>query len=168
MAGTPHGWWRQLAVMDAAGATGAFSGDGVTPAVAALEGPDCLAVGNMLVSERVAPAMTAAFAAAPDEPLAARLIAGLEAGLAAGGETGTLRSAAVLVVERESFPLVDLRVDAAGEPLAALRALYEEYAPWTRDFVARALDPDGANGRPEDPGHRPRSTTTSAPSTETS
>jgi uncharacterized Ntn-hydrolase superfamily protein len=168
-ASTPHRWWRQVAVMGAGGDTAAFSGDGVTPVCAALPGAGCLAVGNMLVSEAIAPAMVAAFEAAPGEPLAHRLIAALEAGEAAGGETGTLRSAAVLVVERETFALVDLRVDSDPAPLAALRRLWEEYSPWTGDFVRRALDPDGATGQPErDAGHRPRSTTTQRSSTVTS
>lgn len=150
-ASTPHRDWRQVALLAADGAHGAFSGAGVTPHVAALPGEDCLAVGNMLVDDGVAPAMTAAFAAAPG-PLAARLLAGLRAGEAAGGETGSLRSAALLVVERESFPLVDLRIDDDAEALPALQRLWDAYAPWTRDFVTRALDPDAATGRP-DPHH---------------
>ena len=157
-ASTPHRGWRQLAVLDASGASACFSGEGVTPVVAALEGQECLAVGNMLVDEVVAPAMVAAFAADPGAPLATRLLAGLRAGEDAGGETGTLRSAALLVVERESFPLVDLRIDSASDPLTELEALWREYEPWARDFVRRALDPDGATGQPEH--QRPRSTTT--------
>jgi uncharacterized Ntn-hydrolase superfamily protein len=167
-ASTPHRWWRQVAVIDASGVTAVFAGEGVTPVAAGVAGDDCVAVGNMLVSEVVAPAMTQAFTAAAGTPLAARLIAALEAGEAAGGETGTLRSAAVLVVERESFPLVDLRVDCADAPLAALRALWHEYAPWTGDFVRRALDPDHATGRPDGDDHRPTSTTTQRSSTVTS
>ncbi|MEZ5121133.1 MAG: DUF1028 domain-containing protein [Solirubrobacterales bacterium] len=166
-ASTPHRWWRQVALMDAAGTTAAYSGAGVTPVCAAHAGAGCLAVGNMLVSDEIAPAMAGAFAAAADAPLAHRLIAALEAGEAAGGETGTLRSAAVLVVERETFPLVDLRVDSDPAPLDALRRLWEEYGPWAGDFVRRALDPDRATGRP-DADHRPRSTTTQRSSTVTS
>lgn len=160
-ASTPHHAWRQVAIIDARGAHAAFSGSLVTPGVAAVAGKDCLAVGNMLVSDDVAPAMVAGFtaAAANGEPLAGRLVAGLLAGERAGGETGTLRSASVLVVERESFPLVDLRVDASDAPLDALVALWAEYAPWTGDFVRRALDPDGATGAP-DPHARPSSITT--------
>jgi uncharacterized Ntn-hydrolase superfamily protein len=158
-ASTPHRDWRQVAVLDAAGAHAAFSGAIVTPVVAALPGEDCLAVGNMLVSEDVAPAMVAGFAAAEGAPLAERLVRGLVAGEEAGGETGSLRSAALLVVERESFPLVDLRVDDDERPLDALLRLWAAYEPWTGDFVRRALDPDAATGRPE-PHPRPSSTTT--------
>ena len=63
------------------------------------------------------------------------------------------------MVGEEEFPLVDLRVDSAPAPLAALQALWEEYEPWAGDFVRRALDPDAATGAP-DPDHLPRSTTT--------
>jgi len=159
-ASTPHRGWRQVAVLDAAGRHAAFAGDGVTPIVAATPGADCLAVGNMLVDEEVTTAMVEAFAVVDDgESLAGRLVAGLRAGDAVGGETGTLRSAALLVVERESFALVDLRVDDDPAPLDALAALWRTYAPWASDFVRRALDPDAATGRP-DPHTRPSSTTT--------
>jgi uncharacterized Ntn-hydrolase superfamily protein len=159
-ASTPHHGWRQVAVLDAAGRHAAFAGDGVTPIVAATPGVECLAVGNMLVDERVAVAMVEGFAMADGgEPLAGRLIAGLLAGEAAGGETGALRSAAHLVVERESFPVVDLRVDDDPAPLDALAALWRAYAPWAAEFVLRALDPDAATGR-ADPHARPSSITT--------
>jgi uncharacterized Ntn-hydrolase superfamily protein len=66
----------------------------------------------------------------------------LEEGLAAGGENGPVRSAHLLVVERESFPLVDLRVDWHDEPIAELRSLWNRYAPQVNDYLIRALDPD--------------------------
>jgi uncharacterized Ntn-hydrolase superfamily protein len=147
-ASTPHRDWRQVAILGADGTHATYTGTGVTPQVAALAGDDCLAVGNMLVSDEIAPAMVAGFAHA-DGPLAQRLVAGLLAGERAGGETGVLRSAAVLVVHTESFPLVDLRIDDDRAPLEALQRLWETYAPWTRDFVTRALDPDAATGRPD-------------------
>jgi uncharacterized Ntn-hydrolase superfamily protein len=158
-ASTPHHAWRQVAVLDATGVHAAFSGAGVTPGVAALGGEDSLAVGNMLTGDGVAPAMVEAFLDNRDAPLAERLVRGLLAGEDAGGETGRLRSAALLVVEQESFPLVDLRIDDDERPLHALAALWATYEPWTRDFVRRALDPDGATGQP-DPHPRPSSTTT--------
>lgn len=150
-ASTAHHAWRQVAVLGVDGVGAAFTGDGVWPVGGAWTAPDALAVGNMLVSPDVGSAIAAGFAAdaAAGAPLATRLIAGLQAGLDAGGETGALRSAALLVVEQESFPLIDLRVDDAAEPITALDALWRTYAPWTRDFVRRALDPDGATGQPD-------------------
>jgi uncharacterized Ntn-hydrolase superfamily protein len=158
VASTAHRAWRQIGVLDAAGASAAFCGDRTTPVGAAAPGADCLAVGNMLRSDRVAPAMVERFAALDGEPLAARLVAGLLAGEQAGGETHPLRSAAVLVVDRYPFPLVDLRVDDDEHPLDALSRLWERYAPWVEDFVRRAIEPDAARGQPDHAG--PRSTTT--------
>jgi uncharacterized Ntn-hydrolase superfamily protein len=48
----------------------------------------------------------------------------------------------LLVVETESFPLVDLRVDWHDQPVAELRALWNRYAPDMGTFMLRALDPD--------------------------
>src|SRR5262249_47802974 len=52
-----------------------------------------------------------------NKQLADRLLMSLEAGLEAGGEHGPVRSAALLVVQQEQFPLVDLRVDAPERPI---------------------------------------------------
>lgn len=143
---TPHIAWRQLAVMDASGRTAAHAGAHVKPHLGASHGRDCVAIGNILANDRVLPAMAERFAAAPASPLAARLIGALAAGLEAGGEHGPVRSAAVLVVAEQSFPLVDLRVDAVDQPIAALAALWQEYIPWVDEFVIRAVDPDRAQG----------------------
>jgi uncharacterized Ntn-hydrolase superfamily protein len=142
VASTPDHGWRQLAAIDRAGRTAHFHGARVKPASGAAHAEGCVAIGNILASDRVPAAMAEAFAAAPDAPLAARLLRGLEAGLAAGGEHGPVLSASLLVVDREAFPLVDLRIDWAEQPIARLRALWEAYAPLAEDFVRRAVAPD--------------------------
>ena len=86
--------------------------------------------------------MTDAFEAGPEEPLAERLLRGLEAGNAAGGEFRQIKSAALLVVHEESFPYVDLRVDLDRDPLAQLRYLWELDKPLLERYIARVLDPD--------------------------
>jgi uncharacterized Ntn-hydrolase superfamily protein len=144
VASTPHHCWRQLAVIDAAGYTAHFHGAKVKPERNAAHGPDVVAVGNILVSDQVPAAMVAGFLAAPDAPLAERLLLGLEAGEAAGGEHGAVTSASLLVVWREDFPYVDLRIDKHEAPLPALRALWTEYAPLAEGFLQRALDPGDA------------------------
>lgn len=146
VASTVHSDWRQLAVMDAAGRTASHSGRHVKPHLAEAHGKDCVAIGNILANDRVVPAMAAAFQAHPRDHIAERLLAALEAGLAAGGEHGPVRSAALTIVHEEKFPLVDLRIDAAHEPISALRALWTEYMPWVDEFVVRAVDPDRAKG----------------------
>lgn len=140
--------WRQLAVVDAAGRTASYSGKHIVSIKNEVHGKDCVAIGNILKNEQVPAAMVAAFEKDPAAPLAERLVRALEAGLVAGGERGPnpLRSAGVLVVHEETFPLVDLRVDAADEPIAALRRLWEEYVPWVDEFVDRAVRPEKAKG----------------------
>jgi uncharacterized Ntn-hydrolase superfamily protein len=142
IASTPHAPWRQLAVLDAAGGTAAFSGERVKPEMGEAPAHDACAIGNILASALVPPAMLRAFEDASSAPLAERLLQALEAGLAAGGENGPVRSAYLLVVERESFPLIDLRVDWHETPIAQLRTLWQLYAPQSDDYLLRALDPD--------------------------
>ena len=141
VASTPDHRWRQLAVIDAAGRTASFSGASNKPAVGEAHGQDCVAIGNILASSAVPQAMVDAFVATPEAVLAERLLAALEAGEAAGGEGGPLRSAALLVVESEDFPLADLRIDSADAPLPALRALWQEFAPLSDMYQQRALEP---------------------------
>jgi uncharacterized Ntn-hydrolase superfamily protein len=146
VASTPDHGWRQLAAIDAAGRTAVFHGAHVKPALGAGHAENCIAIGNILANDRVPQAMADAFAADPSPHLAERLLRGLEAGLAAGGEHGPVFSASLLVVHREVFPLVDLRIDSGAEPIARLRALWEEYLPWMEEFVTRAVTPDQAKG----------------------
>ncbi len=141
VASTPDAGWRQLAALDAAGRTACFSGEHIHSKQGGVAGADCVAVGNILAHPGVPQAMAAAFARGAALGLAERLLAALEAGDAAGGETRAIRSAALYVVHEHSFPYVDLRVDAADAPIAALRALWEEYAPQADAYVTRAVAP---------------------------
>jgi uncharacterized Ntn-hydrolase superfamily protein len=136
--------WRQLAVIDLAGRSAHYSGGNIVSVHAAATRPGALAIGNVLQNPRVVQAEVDAFAEDSRPHLAERLVRALEAGLDAGGETSPVRSAALLVVHREIFPLVDLRVDDDDQPIATLRRLWEAYEPQIDDFVTRALDPDRA------------------------
>jgi uncharacterized Ntn-hydrolase superfamily protein len=146
VASTPHHAWRQLAVMDRHGRTAQFDGAKVKPARAAVHAEDCIAMGNILANQQVPTAMADAFARSAAEPLAERLVRAMEAGEAAGGEGKAVISSVLLVVEREVFPLVDLRVDDAPEAISALRTLWDRYRPMVELFVTRAVDPDAAPG----------------------
>jgi len=93
--------------------------------------------------------MVEAFEEHPGVPMAERLLQALEAGQAFGselerGQRRQVKSAALLVFHKESFPLVDIRVDFDRDPLAQLRFLWEIYQPNVDLFVIRALDPDNA------------------------
>ena len=143
-AGRPHVGFRQLTAVDAAGGTASFSGEGTLGTHAAAERDGAVAAGNLLASVDVPAAMLEAFAGAKGEHLAERLVRALEAGLAAGGEEGPVRSAGLVVCDRVEWPVADLRVDWHDEPIGVLRALWEVWEPQMGDYVTRALDPSGA------------------------
>ncbi|WP_431281817.1 DUF1028 domain-containing protein [Humitalea sp. 24SJ18S-53] len=145
VASTPDHAWRQLGVIDATGATAHFHGARVKPAHNAAHGPGVVALGNILANDQVPAAMVAAFSAATGV-FADRLLAGLAAGQAAGGEHGPVLSAALRIVTDQEFPYADLRVDKADDPIATLASLWAEYAPWADEFVLRALNANAARG----------------------
>jgi uncharacterized Ntn-hydrolase superfamily protein len=142
-AGRPHIDYRQLMVVDAAGAVATHSGRQVLGLWGEAKGSDCAAGGNLLADEGVPAAMVAAFEAAQGH-LGDRLMAALEAGLAAGGEAGPVRSAGLKVADRLSWPLADLRIDWADEPIGMLRAAWDVYRPQMTAYVQRAEDPTQA------------------------
>ena len=84
------------------------------------------------------------FKASADKELADRLIGCLEAGVRAGGEAGSVHSAAVLVATNVDWPSTNLRVDWDENPIAKLRETYNVWAPQAVDYVTRALDPTSA------------------------
>ncbi len=143
-AATPRSDWRQLAVIDREGRTASFSGASVKPERAEAHGRDCVALGNIVRSQEVPAAMVRAFEADPAAPLAARLIAALAAGDAAGGEFKPLVSTALVVAHEQAFAYVDLRVDSDPDPIATLARLWREYEPVADPYVTRAVDPDTA------------------------
>ena len=140
--GNPTIGWRQLAALDREGGTAFFHGDRIISIHHAAQGASSCAIGNIVRNDGVPQAMVDAFEAAPDEHLAERLVRGLEAGEAAGGELKQIKSAALLVVHEHSFPLVDLRVEFDRNPLVELRFLWEVYRPMIDLYVNRAVDPD--------------------------
>lgn len=142
VADNPTIGWRQLAVVDRDGDTGFHHGDRITSIHAAAEGDGCCAIGNVIRNEDIPQKMVDAFEGSADAHLAERLLRALEAGLAAGSEFKQIKSAALLVVHAEPFPLVDLRVEFDRAPLAELRFLWEAYQPQMERFVIQVVDPD--------------------------
>jgi uncharacterized Ntn-hydrolase superfamily protein len=134
--------WRQLAIIDTQGETAYYHGDRISSIYAVAQGNAVCAIGNILRSEDVPQAMVEAFGQEPEAHLAERLLRALEAGLEAGGELKQVKSAALVVVHEQPFPLVDLRVELNPQPLAELRFLWELYRPQLELYVRRAIDPD--------------------------
>ncbi len=150
---SPHAAYRQVVAIGREGAPACHSGTQALGVVGVALGTDAAAAGNLLANPDVPRAMVAAFDAA-DGHLGARLLRALLAGAAQGGEAGPIHSAGVLVVREVAWPIVDLRVDwADAEPIRALTALWDRYAPQMEDYVRRALDPGTAPcfGVPGDP-----------------
>jgi len=82
----PNIGWRQLAVMAASGKAAFFHGAKILSTKNGKVGRDCVAIGNIIRSTKVVDDMIAAFEGSEDQPLAERLMRGIEAGQAAGGE----------------------------------------------------------------------------------
>jgi uncharacterized Ntn-hydrolase superfamily protein len=129
----PGGHSRQVAVLDAAGRVGAHTGPSCIAYAGHMTGEGVSCQANIMISERVWPAMLEAFTAAPGS-LTQRLLVALEAAEREGGDIRGRQSAAILVIPAEGEPwrtLVSLRVEDHPEPLPELRrlvALHDAYA----------------------------------------
>ena len=77
--------------------------------------------------------------------LAERLMITMKAGVNAGGEAGSEHSAGLLVVDKATYPIVDLRVDwTESNPIEQLYDLWNIYEPQVQNYVQRALNPNSA------------------------
>lgn len=142
----PHIEHRQLVVVSAAGDARAHTGAAALGTHGHRIGSGCAAAGNLLADEWVLDAMIESFAASAADDLGDRLIRALRAAVDAGGETGPVHSAGLLVTGDVEWPIVDLRVDWHDDPIAALATAWEVYRPQLEDYVTRALDPTAAPG----------------------
>lgn len=142
---------RQVLAVDAQGRAAAHTGENCDTWRGHRVGPNFAAAGNMLAGPAVVDAMAEAFTATEgqDLPLAERLLRCIEAGEAAGGDKRGKQSAALLVVDTEDYPLIDLRVDDHAEPVTELRRIYgvywRDYAEVLKKLPTRA-NPAGSRG----------------------
>ena len=121
---------RQFAVMDAKGNHAVFTGPKATTWAGHKQTKYATAQGNILAGEPVVANMIKAF----DETqghLSLRLMAALDAGQAAGGDTRGMQSAAILIVGKgmgvwlNNDVVLRLQVDDSPEPLKEMRRLVE-------------------------------------------
>lgn len=120
---------RQVGMVAAGGLSATYTGADAQAAAwaGALNGEGYAVQGNGLAGERVLAEMRRVYGAAKGT-LAERLMAALEAGERAGGQSSGKMSAALLVRTLDGdFQDVDLRVDAAREPVKDLRGLVERH-----------------------------------------
>ncbi|MBM7520018.1 DUF1028 domain-containing protein [Nocardioides nitrophenolicus] len=141
--GREHIEHRQLTVLTLDGRGAAYSGAGSLGVHHQVVGDQVVAAGNLLATTEVVDAVAAGFAAASGE-LEERLLAALEAGLAAGGEAGPVRSAGLSVVRDVDWRETDLRVDWSDDPIGQLRELLGVWLPQRDDYVTRGIDPTTA------------------------
>ena len=121
---------RQVSIVDLQGRVATHTGPACIAAAGHEVGPQFSVQANMMVSDRIWPAMAAAFEKASGD-LADRMLAALEAGEAAGGDVRGRQSAAILVVKAQSSGrpwagadhVFDLRVEDHPQPLPELRRL---------------------------------------------
>src|ERR1044071_7015362 len=122
---------RQLGVVDAWGASAAWTGSGCLDWAGNRTGECYSAQGNILVSGKTVDALAETFEGSSGRPLAERLLEALAAAQAAGGDSGGHQPAALLVVERDggyaalSDTLIDLRIDDHDRPIEELARVYE-------------------------------------------
>jgi len=119
---------RQVAMIDALGRVDAWTGKNDIQAAGHHVGKDYSVQANLMLNDKVWPAMAAAFEAAKGD-LAERMLAALDAAQAAGGDIRGRQSAALIVVTGKPTGQAwkdrtfDLRVDDSAEPLKELRRL---------------------------------------------
>lgn len=145
VAGAAHVEYRQLLCVDAQGRVASHSGAKTLGVWALAEGEGAIAGGNLLADQGVPAAMLAGFAAAKGS-FGDRLVAGLQAGAAAGGEAGPVHSAGLLIVDRESWPVAWLRADwsEGATPIEEVARAWQVYQPQMAAYIQRAKDPEWA------------------------
>lgn len=120
--------FRQLAVLDVNGNVKSYTGAKCVQAAGNIIGDNFSVQANMMLNDKVWPAMAEAFKTT-EGPLAERMVAALEAAQNVGGDIRGKQSAAILVVRGEATGnlwedrLVDLRIEDHPEPVKEIKRL---------------------------------------------
>ena len=139
-----HLEFRQVLAIDIDGNTAIHSGSNSLGIWTQAEGRDVVAAGNLLANAEVPAAIVAGFENAKGH-IGDRLIAAMQAGLAAGGEAGPIHSAGMQICDKVSWPVSDLRCDWTEDcPILSIAKAWDVYKPQLEAYVQRALNPQGA------------------------
>lgn len=121
---------RQVGIVSAKGESATFTGEKCNAWAGGVKGENFCCQGNILAGEEVAKNMAKSFRESKGD-LGDRLLAALQAGQDAGGDTRGMQSAALLIV-REGWGYGgyndryrDLRVDDHAEPIKELKRVYD-------------------------------------------
>jgi uncharacterized Ntn-hydrolase superfamily protein len=129
VAGDPGRDTRQVGVIDRHGRAAAFTGTECFPWAGHVVGDHFCCQGNILAGEAVVAQMAEAMTRHSQQPFVDRLLAALQAGQVAGGDSRGQQAAALLVVRAGrgfggyNDRAVDLRVDDHPSPITELARL---------------------------------------------
>lgn len=118
---------RQLGIVDKQGRAAAWTGADAQGWKGHIVGDGFAVQGNLLTGEEVVQAVAAGYKGS-NNTFPERLMLALEAGQRAGGDKRGKRgkqSAALLVVDTDEFPYIDIRVDDHVDPVKELRRLFD-------------------------------------------
>jgi uncharacterized Ntn-hydrolase superfamily protein len=144
---------RQVAMIDAQGRVDAWTGKNDIQAAGHIVGTNFSVQANLMLNDKVWPAMARAFETTKGD-LAERMLAALDAAQAAGGDIRGRQSAAIIVVTGKPTGQAwkdrtfDLRVDDSPEPLRELRRLVKLQRAYNHmnagDLAVEKKDNEGA------------------------
>jgi uncharacterized Ntn-hydrolase superfamily protein len=137
--------YRQVLAVDNNGSTAIHSGSNSLGVFAEASGDNVVSAGNLLANNKVPDTIIDCFENTAGH-LGERLIAALQAGLAAGGEAGPVHSAGLLVVDSVSWPVAELRCDWLEDacPIQNIASAWAVYQPQLEDYLQRAHNPTAA------------------------
>jgi uncharacterized Ntn-hydrolase superfamily protein len=135
---------RQLHLVDREGRGAAWTGAACVPCCGHRVEEGVSVAGNMLAGPDVLDATLDSWRRSAVKPFVERLLAAMDAGEAAGGDSRGRQSAVLRIQGGESFPRLDLRVDDHAAPLVELRRLYgvakERFLAFSTAFPEAELD----------------------------
>ena len=144
---------RQVAMVDAKGTVAAHTGAKCIPAAGHIEGEQFTVEANLMLNDKVWPAMAKAYRESKGD-LVDRMLAALDAAQGVGGDIRGKQSAAILVVSGKPTGkpwidrIMDLRVEDSPEPLKELRRLVNVHRAYQRenagDLAVEKNDVEGA------------------------
>ena len=144
---------RQVAMIDSQGRVDAWTGKNDIQAAGHIVGTNFSAQANLMLNDKVWPAMARAFESTKGD-LADRMLAALDAAQAVGGDIRGRQSAALIVVTGKPTGqawkdrVFDLRVDDSPQPLLELRRLVRLQRAYNHmnagDLAVEKKDNEGA------------------------
>ena len=128
MSQDPRGADRQLAVIDRSGGAAIWTGCNCLDWAGGEVFDGFSVQGNRLTGADVIDKAAQAYRDSAGQPFDERLIEALEGADSVGGDSEGEHSATIYIVDREEYPLWDIRVDSHPDPIAELRRLHDIFA----------------------------------------